>query len=58
MTQLESVLQKLRKREKEHYRFIAGRYKPIDGFVLRVSWFVYGILTGLTIAGIIAGISH
>ena len=41
----------------EHYNFIAGRYKEeqIDEFVLRLSWFVYGIFAGLLIAGIIAG---
>lgn len=44
----------------EEFDCIVGRYKEkkgekIDGFVLRLSWFTYGIFAGLLIAGIIAG---
>ena len=62
MTQLESVLKRLRKSEREHYKFIADRYKDpqdrVDRFVSRMVWFVAGIFTGLIIAGLVAGITH
>jgi hypothetical protein len=60
MTQIDTLLKRLEAAPEEHFNFIAGRYKddPVDSFVTAVSWFTVGVLTGLILAGIIAGITH
>ncbi len=44
----------------EHYNFIAGRYKrePVDYFATAASWFSLGVIAGLIVAGIIAGLTY
>lgn len=46
----------------EHYRCIIGRYKEepqdrVDMFVTAISWLSIGVIVGLILAGIIAGIT-
>ncbi len=47
----------------EHYNFIAGRYKEdpedkVDYFTTAASWFTIGVIVGLIVAGIIAGLTY
>uniref|UniRef100_A0A6H1Z763 Uncharacterized protein n=1 Tax=viral metagenome TaxID=1070528 RepID=A0A6H1Z763_9ZZZZ len=58
--QYQEALDRLNKAKREEYRFIAGRYKhePVDIFVLAMGWWAIGVLCGLIVAGIIAGITY